>query len=69
MLVVVIRIKIKALCIIRKSKTVEFTDIGAMIRTLERRLGQVTYSGDSAQVLDLFLTNPEGIERVISLSV
>jgi Fe-S-cluster containining protein len=67
-LVVLIRLKIKALCLVRRCESLEFTDIGAMVRTLERRLGQASFSGESAQVLDLLMTDPERVERLISLA-
>jgi Fe-S-cluster containining protein len=67
-LVALIRLKAKIHCIEHDLSKPDFLTMAEIVIGLERRLLKVSFSPESAKVFELFLTSPERVERIMSLS-
>lgn len=68
LLVVLIRLKTKALCIAQGQKKLEFLQVAEIVKKLDQRLSHVTFNPESSKILEVMLTSPERVERLLSLA-
>lgn len=68
LLVCLVRLRIKLSCIAQGRSALSFNEIAEIVRDLERRLTQVSYSVESAKSLELLLTSPERLARMVQIS-
>lgn len=67
-LLTLVRIAVKMQLLSREKTTVEFVEVGELIRILERRLSQVSLSARSVSVLEVLLKSPDRAARLVELS-
>ncbi len=67
-LVSLIRLKIKTLCITQQRQNLDGKEIAEIVRAVERRSTQISFSAEQAKVLELILTSSERAQRILSLS-
>ena len=61
---ILLRLKIKQIILLTKSTTIEFEQLAELVRTLERRLTQMDFSGQSQAMLEVMLASPSRQERL-----
>jgi len=67
-LICLIKLKVKLICLAQNRKNLDFLEIAEIVRTLERRLTEVSFTSEPARVLDLFLTSSERSQRIQALT-
>lgn len=67
-IIALLRIELKMMSITGSGGMVKFEDLCELVRTVERRLTQVNLSPAAKTCLEVLLTNPERIERILSLA-
>ncbi len=67
-LIALVKLKAKMRCISQKRTKLEFQEWADLIRMLERRLTRVTYSSESTFALEVLITSPERLARILTLS-
>jgi hypothetical protein len=65
---ILLRLKIKQVILLTKSKTIELEQLAELVRTLERRLTQMDFSGQSQAMLEVLLASPSRQERLSFLA-
>jgi Fe-S-cluster containining protein len=67
-LIALIRFKAKIMTLRSNGQRPDFLAVAEMVRALERRLTQVAISRQTATVLEVLLTSPSRVERIVSLA-
>ncbi len=67
-LLVIVRLKIKMTLLREGRDCLSMLELAEMVRTLERRLTQVSFSRESSAVLEVLLLSPERAERALLLA-
>jgi Fe-S-cluster containining protein len=67
-LIALIRLKAKILCISQERTRLDFQEWAEIVRTLERRLTRVTYSAESTFALEILITSPERVGRILTIA-
>lgn len=67
-LIALVKFKAKMRCISQKRTRLDFQEWAELIRMLERRLTRVTYSSESTFALEVLITSPERLARILTLS-
>jgi len=67
-LVAIIRIQLKQTQFLQKPETEQFMQLAELVRTLERRLTVASLSRESSTVLEVLLSSPQRLSRMIALA-
>ncbi len=68
LLIALVRLKVKMKLKNGGGKAIEFLELVEIVRALERRLSQVSFSKESVAILEVLLCSSERTERILSLA-